>query len=363
MTEMFEENDHTKYTNEVFLTWNECDLFISKWAKKKGFHIKKDRIKQEDGIIRRHTYFCDHSRSYDSKSKKESVTKKINCPFLINASCPKPNNPESHIYINKIVNEHNHPLSVEKINFEESKKFMSEIIDDIKFLTSHCKFEAMFWLTTKTLENDVASMSNWLDSQKECDPQWIVVRSWNKDNTLTKLLWMTPKQVENWIQFSDCILNDVIHKTNCYNMRLCGDDQEIEIPDASVDIICRHYFRIMLTTDNAKFHIWLILSRWYYDNADMSKEPFLKADKFYEEILIEETAFPISYLCAFNQDNQDFLEKSFTILQQRKIYGELHKFTESVDESSESSSEDETNSDKENRDFVLQNPKKRHEKG
>ena len=31
---------------------------------------------------------------------------------------------------------------------------------------------------------------------------------------------MTPKQVENWIQFSDCVLNDITHKTNRYDMPL-----------------------------------------------------------------------------------------------------------------------------------------------
>ncbi len=31
---------------------------------------------------------------------------------------------------------------------------------------------------------------------------------------------MTPEQVENWIQFSDCVLNDVTHKTNRYGMAL-----------------------------------------------------------------------------------------------------------------------------------------------
>ncbi|CAG8519037.1 918_t:CDS:2 [Cetraspora pellucida] len=102
----------------------------------------------------------------------------------------------------------------------------------------------------------------------------------------------------------------------------------------------------MLTTDNAKFHIRLIPSCWYYDNADMSKEPFLKADKFYEKILTEKTVFPISYLYAFNQNNQDFFKKSLTILQQKKIYRELHKFTKSVDKSSESSSGDEINKKK-----------------
>lgn len=31
---------------------------------------------------------------------------------------------------------------------------------------------------------------------------------------------MTPEQVENWIQYSDCVLNDVTNKTNRYNMAL-----------------------------------------------------------------------------------------------------------------------------------------------
>ncbi|CAG8593463.1 2712_t:CDS:2, partial [Cetraspora pellucida] len=31
---------------------------------------------------------------------------------------------------------------------------------------------------------------------------------------------ITPEQVENWIQFSDCVLNDVMHKTNHYGIAL-----------------------------------------------------------------------------------------------------------------------------------------------
>ncbi|CAG8850804.1 23325_t:CDS:2, partial [Gigaspora margarita] len=204
------------------------------------------RVKREDGIIRKHTYLCDHARFYNTKSKKNSATKKMNCKFLINASCPKTNNPESSVYINKIVNKHNHRLNIEMIKFEKSKKFTIEMMDDIKFLTSHCKFGATvqrkflegkypaqpiyskdlyaaiqkFRPTSKILLNDAALMSNWLDKQKEVDPRWIVVRGWDEDNTLTKLFWMTPEQVENWIQFSDYVLNDVTHKTNRYGMAL-----------------------------------------------------------------------------------------------------------------------------------------------
>ncbi|GBB96795.1 hypothetical protein RclHR1_28360003 [Rhizophagus clarus] len=74
-------------------------------------------------------------------------------------------------------------------------------------------------------------MSDWLDQQKEKDSRWIVAREWDDDNALTHLLWMTPEQVENWIQFSDCVLNDVTHKTNRYRMALSllvGFDQNCQ---------------------------------------------------------------------------------------------------------------------------------------
>ncbi|CAG8687941.1 9889_t:CDS:1, partial [Racocetra fulgida] len=50
----------------------------------------------------------------------------------------------------------------------------------------------------------------------------------------------------------------------------------------------------------------------------------LKADKFYKETFIEEMAYSITYLYAFNQNSHNFLEESLTILQQRKIYRELY---------------------------------------
>ncbi|CAG8798639.1 18732_t:CDS:1, partial [Gigaspora rosea] len=90
---------------------------------RQGFYMKKDRIMRENVIIRWRTYLCNYSGSYSSKSKKDTSTKKTKCQFLINALCPKLKNPNSEIQINKIVNEHNHLLSVEMIDFKEKKKF------------------------------------------------------------------------------------------------------------------------------------------------------------------------------------------------------------------------------------------------
>ncbi|CAB5365240.1 unnamed protein product [Rhizophagus irregularis] len=43
--------------------------------------------------------------------------------------------------------------------------------------------------TTKSLSNDAAKMSNWLDQQKEIDSRWVVSRGWDDDNTLTYLVY------------------------------------------------------------------------------------------------------------------------------------------------------------------------------
>jgi hypothetical protein len=87
------------------------------------------------------------------------------------------------------VDEHNHELSIEAVAFREDKRFSDEMLEDIQFLTSHCKMRATaqrryleakypthplysrdlyaaiqkFRPTAKSLSNDAAKMSNWLD--------------------------------------------------------------------------------------------------------------------------------------------------------------------------------------------------------
>lgn len=241
------ENDYVLlYSGKRFKLWEECESFISAWAKHQGFRAIKDRVHRDGGVIRRRTYICSHGRTYESNSIKDTATRKIGCPFIINASCPKLKNPEDFVIINKIVNQHNHPLNVSMIEFEDSKKFTDLMLEDIKFMTVSCKFGATaqrkflegkypthpvysrelynaiqkFRPTKNSLSNDAADISNWLDGQKEVDSRWVIYRGWDEDNTLTHLLWMTPSQVENWVRYSDCVINDVTHKTNRYGMAL-----------------------------------------------------------------------------------------------------------------------------------------------
>ncbi|CAG8644035.1 7295_t:CDS:2, partial [Scutellospora calospora] len=66
-----------------------------------------------------------------------------------------------------IINEYNHQQKSDMILFEEQKKFTPEIIEDIKFLTTHSIQQ--FQPTTKLLLSDASSISNWLDIQKEAN--------------------------------------------------------------------------------------------------------------------------------------------------------------------------------------------------
>ena len=190
------ENDSTGlYTGKTLSSWTICDQFINNWGKSKGFGVVKDKVVKDGNDIRRRMYICEHGRKYTSKSTKETSTKKMLCPWHVNASCPKVNNPDSAIFINKIVDEHNHDLNIEAVAFREDKKFSNEMMDDVQFLTQHCRMGATaqrrflegkypshtffsqdiyaaikrFRPTAKTLSNDAAQMSDWLDEQKERD--------------------------------------------------------------------------------------------------------------------------------------------------------------------------------------------------
>ena len=161
-------------------------------------------------------------------------------------------------------------------------------------------------------------------------------------------------------------------------------------------IVCRHYFQVMLVTKTAFFHIQFIPSRWYDDNKNVTREPFLVADKFTEDNVTynsEEFTDSNTSLCLFNQNNNEFCEERLTIIEQKLIYGKLHgmykkalnkalrsnfkseqlinllqEFTESesdLEDLNEINQEDEI-IDKENVDpsmLKLQNPKKRIGKG
>ncbi|CAB5367005.1 unnamed protein product [Rhizophagus irregularis] len=440
---------------------------MNEWGKNKGFGIIKDRVTKEGDYIRRRTYICEHGKKYTSNSNKDTSTKKISCPWRLNASCSKENNPNSSVFINKVVDEHNHELNIEAIAFRESKRFSNEILEDIQFLTNHCKMGATaqrryleakypthplysrdlyaaiqkFRPTTKSLSNDAAKMSNWLDQQKEIDSRWLIeeypqskryleglyesrdywahsytsfkftggmiassrvesVNScikrmlFNSDVSLCELMneiyklldkqdkknryqywklaipsvknqeqanflftrvdkscqrFLTPailklqrdeinqsvyyvaNLVEQWESTidesyeEDGEYDDNLQATIDQLIEVGGRDNIKETWEIKVGIVCRHYFQVILNTQEAKFHVRLIPSRWYQENKDASNEPFIVADKFNSpSTTIESGVVVNNYLCAIDKEKQDSLEQRMNILDKKIMYGNLH---------------------------------------
>ena len=70
-------------------------------------------------------------------------------------------------------------------------------------------------------ENDAARLLKHLLTKKAEEPGWEVFWELDREtNSLDKLFWMSPDQVQRWITYHDVILNDNTHKTNQYNMPL-----------------------------------------------------------------------------------------------------------------------------------------------
>ncbi|PKC63554.1 hypothetical protein RhiirA1_463608 [Rhizophagus irregularis] len=90
-------------------------------------------------------------------------------------------------------------------------------------------------------------------------------------------------------------------------------------------VVCRHYFQVMLNTCEARFHIRLILSRWYQKDKDASHKAFIVADKFQNGMstnAIQENN--VGYLCAIDKEKEDLLEHRMNLLDEKIMYGTLH---------------------------------------
>ncbi|CAI2195943.1 2795_t:CDS:2, partial [Funneliformis geosporum] len=173
------ESNASLFLRKIFTSWDECEKFLNEWSKIQDFHIIKDHITHDESIICHRTFTCMHNHRYESYSIKDTATKKINCPFFVNVSCPKNKYPKCL-----------------------AKKFTEEMIKNIKFMTIQCKFGITFQRkflegkflshpmyskdlyiaikkfssNSKSLSNDAVQISNWLDQEKAKDSQWVMVQ-------------------------------------------------------------------------------------------------------------------------------------------------------------------------------------------
>jgi hypothetical protein len=84
----------------------------------------------------------------------------------------------------------------------------------------------------------------------------------------------------------------------------------------------------MLRSPAARFHLRLIPSRWYYRDKDPSKEQFLVASKFENEITPIIPQYKVPFLTAICKTSQEFItqhEQLTDIQLYSKIAGLTHK--------------------------------------
>lgn len=104
-------------------------------------------------------------------------------------------------------------------------------------------------------ENDAAKLLKHLLTKKAEEPGWEVYWELHQvTNSLDKIFWMSPDQVQRWITYHDVILNDNTYKTNQYNMPL------------SLFIAVDNHFRTRLIAqalvndETKETYEWLLLS-------------------------------------------------------------------------------------------------------
>jgi hypothetical protein len=68
-------------------------------------------------------------------------------------------------------------------------------------------------------DNDASNLLKEIISLKQDDPLWFI-DSFTVNNNLTRIMWMTPKQIDLWLLYSDVIICDTTFGTNKYNMSL-----------------------------------------------------------------------------------------------------------------------------------------------
>ncbi|CAG8848810.1 882_t:CDS:2, partial [Gigaspora margarita] len=120
-----------------FPNWDTLERTLKKHELEVGFKSIKFRLKRDNnGDIIQHQ----PKKKVIDADHRERDSKKIGCPWQLNAGCRKN---VGTIFINKLINEHNHSLAPYRKEFAPSLHSLSqEVLDEIKFLTQECSLGA-----------------------------------------------------------------------------------------------------------------------------------------------------------------------------------------------------------------------------
>ncbi|GBC16349.1 protein FAR1-RELATED SEQUENCE 11-like isoform X1 [Rhizophagus irregularis DAOM 181602=DAOM 197198] len=254
------------YVGQHFISWLSAIAYVSEWCNLQGFQSRLDRSDRNNnmpaGEYRKLAIVCQHSGKYKKplaelslnnniKENHKTIAKvsktiRLGCKAHINLSRPEKNNVNQYVFVTTIVNEHCHELNSQLINYTKETALTREMIEDIKFLTLQVRLtitQQRVYLekkyperkiqsdilryeiqkyrpSAKELNRDALNLYEHLLKLKKDDIRWQIFVNFDETKVLRRLLWMSPNQVELWIQYHDVIINDVTCKTNRYDMAL-----------------------------------------------------------------------------------------------------------------------------------------------
>lgn len=168
----------------------------------------------------------------------------MGCSWHVNLTFPKKT---AVISITSVELSHNHPPNPKVNQYATKNRTLPEaVIQDIRFYTVEGNLSSTIqrrllsakypnitihprdiqniiqkYKVDRIEENDAANLLRQLLTKKAEESGWEVF--WelhNQTNSLNKLFWMSPEQVQRWITYHDVILNDNTHRTNQFNMPL-----------------------------------------------------------------------------------------------------------------------------------------------
>ncbi len=278
------------YIGQYFVTWDSAIDYVQKWCNIQGFQTRLNRSERDaEGEYRKLTIICQHAGKSrkpltELQTNKEKSKKKINksiqidCKAHINLSRPKRDNINQYVYVTTISNDHCHELNCQLVDYENEVMLPEEMLKDIEFLTKHVHLsttQQRIYLeekypeqkirsdilrskiqkhrpSAKDLSNDASKLYEYLIKLKENDARWQIFVDFDETKVLRRLFWMSPNQIELWIQYHDVIINDITYKTNRYNMAL---SLFVAIDNRNCSrLVCQ----ALVDDETAEAHIWIL---------------------------------------------------------------------------------------------------------
>ncbi|CAG8465672.1 34467_t:CDS:2, partial [Racocetra persica] len=211
-----------------FPSWDSFETSLECYRKENGFKPIKERrdMDTKTGNIVHWCFECEFSGEYkpkhtaDFSQARQTFSKKTQCSWRCNASFRKT---EGKVYINKLVEKHNHNLIPHHEEFAPSlRQLPQDVLNEIKFMTQKCEYGARQQRhPASNINQDASLMIEYLISKQREDPNWkINIYFEGVDTSLAHLFWQTPSQSRLYEQFHNVIVNDNTCKTNIYRILL-----------------------------------------------------------------------------------------------------------------------------------------------